>query len=69
MIMDNDRRLIEEMFPIKEVSDNAINERNNRKGKIGDLHPWWARRPTTVSRATIFSALIKLLFSSIIVGL
>ena len=56
--MANDsRRFIEEYFPVGEVS-NETKEKNIRKGNIATLHTWWARRPTGVSRATVYAALI-----------
>ena len=55
-----DRRLIEETFPIKEVSEESTREKNIRQGNISTLHIWWARRPTPASRSTIFSSLISL---------
>ena len=38
MIMEEDRRLIEETFPIKEVG-NAV--KKDGKDKIRNLHKWW----------------------------
>ena len=54
-----DRRLIEETFPIKEVSQNSSKEKEERRNNITTIHNWWARRPLSSSRATIFSSLIK----------
>lgn len=53
-----DRRLIEVAFPIKEVSEESRREKNIRHGHISTLHIWWARRPLAASRATAFAALI-----------
>lgn len=53
-----DRRLIEEIFPIKEVSEEASREKNIRHGHISTLHIWWARRPLASSRATAYAALL-----------
>jgi len=53
-----DRRLIEETFPVKEVSVESAREKNIRQGHISTLHNWWARRPLASSRATSFSALV-----------
>jgi len=53
-----DKRLIEVDFPLKEVSEESVREKNIRQGHISTLHIWWARRPLAASRATIFAALI-----------
>jgi hypothetical protein len=44
-MMEKDRRLIEETFPVKEVSIESAREKNIRHGHISTLHIWWARRP------------------------
>ncbi|RLE44574.1 DNA methylase, partial [Candidatus Woesearchaeota archaeon] len=54
----SDKRLIEVDFPLKEVSEESVREKNIRHGHISTLHIWWARRPLAASRATIFAALI-----------
>jgi len=54
----NDKRFIEESFPVKEVSIEAVREKNIRHGHISTLHIWWARRPLASSRATNYAALI-----------
>src|SRR5438128_1313363 len=53
-----DRRFIEETFPVKEVSEESASEKSVRHGHISTLHIWWARRPLASSRATNFAALI-----------
>jgi len=55
--MNTDKRLIEETFPVKEVSTEAAHERNIRRGHISTLHIWWARRPLAASRTTAYAAL------------
>ena len=52
------KRLIEESFPVKEVSIESAREKNIRHGHISTLHIWWARRPLASSRATNYAALI-----------
>jgi adenine-specific DNA methylase len=52
------RRFIEETFPVKEVSEHSVREKNIRHGHISTLHIWWARRPLAASRATAYAALI-----------
>lgn len=56
--MDNNRRFIEESFPVKEVSVESAKEKSIRHGHISTLHIWWARRPLASSRATNYAALI-----------
>ena len=56
--MNQDKRLIEETFPVKEVSAESGRERYIRHGHISTLHIWWARRPLASSRATAYAALI-----------
>jgi putative DNA methylase len=53
------RTLIETEFPIRQVSDESVREKNIRHGHISTLHIWWARRPLAASRATAFAALVK----------
>lgn len=53
-----DRRFIEEMFPVKEVSEESAREKSIRHGNISTLHIWWARKPHSSSRATIFGTLV-----------
>ena len=56
--MSNNRRFIEESFPVKEVGIESAREKNIRHGHISTLHIWWARRPLASSRATNYAALI-----------
>lgn len=53
-----DRRFIEETFPVREVSEISAKEKNIRHGHISTLHIWWARRPLAASRATTYAALV-----------
>jgi len=55
---ESDKRLIEVDFPLKEVSEESVREKNIRHGHISTLHIWWARRPLAASRATIYAALV-----------
>ena len=54
----NSRRLIEEAFPLKKVSEDSKHEKNVRHGHISTLHIWPARRPLAASRAAIIAALM-----------
>ena len=56
--MNEDKRFIEDTFPVKEVSAESGRERYIRHGHISTLHIWWARRPLASSRATAYAALI-----------
>ena len=57
-MFESDKRLIEVDFPLKEVSEESIREKNIRRGHISTLHIWWARRPLAASRATTYATLI-----------
>jgi len=57
-VFESDKRLIEVDFPLKEVSEESVREKNIKHGHISTLHIWWARRPLAASRATIYAALI-----------
>ena len=56
--MKDDRRLIEDFIPIKEISAESAREKSIRKGHISTLHLWWARRPLVASRAAVFVSLV-----------
>lgn len=51
------KSFIESDFPIKDVSEESVREKNIRHGHISTLHIWWARRPLASSRASIYAAL------------
>ena len=57
--MNEDKRLIEETFPVREVSAESVHEKNIRRGHISTLHIWWARLPLASSRATSYAALVE----------
>jgi len=53
------RRLIEEAFPLKKVSEDSKHEKSaGRMGHISTLHIWPARRPLAASRAAVIAALL-----------
>ncbi len=54
----NDPRLLEADFPLRQVSEESVREKNIRHGHISTLHIWWARRPLAASRATALAALL-----------
>jgi adenine-specific DNA methylase len=55
---DSNKRFIEVDFPLKEVSEESVREKNIRHGHISTLHIWWARRPLAASRATTYATLV-----------
>jgi putative DNA methylase len=55
-----ERRFIEEDFPVKEISKISTDEKSSNKKGLSTFHIWWARRPLSASRATIFSSLIDI---------
>ena len=52
------RRLIEEAFPLKKVSEDSQHEKNVRHGHISTLHIWPARRPLAACRAVTIASLL-----------
>jgi len=54
----NDRRLIEDYIPIRQISAEASREKHLRHGHISTLHVWWSRKPLTASRAAVYAALV-----------
>jgi putative DNA methylase len=59
MTEDNDRRVIEDFIPIKEISAESSKEKNRRDGNLSTIHVWWARRPLIACRAGVLSSLLK----------
>ncbi|MCL5283278.1 MAG: DUF1156 domain-containing protein [Armatimonadetes bacterium] len=51
-------RLIETDFPLRDVSEESVREKNIRHGHISTLHIWWARKPLAASRAMALAALL-----------
>ncbi len=56
--MSNRKRLIEVAFPLKQVSLDAVHEKNVRHGHISTLHIWPARRPLAAARAALIATLL-----------
>ena len=56
--MSNPKRLIEVAFPLKQVSLDAVHEKNVRHGHISTLHIWPARRPLAAARAALIATLL-----------
>ena len=52
------RRLIEEAFPLKKVSEDSKHEKNINNGHISSLHVWPARRPLAACRAVTIATLL-----------
>src|SRR6266487_2983972 len=57
-MLNHDRRLIEDLIPIREISAEASREKSLRHGNISTLHLWWARRPIVAARAAVYGALV-----------
>ncbi len=57
-MLNNDRRLIEDLIPIREISAAASREKSLHRGNISTLHIWWSRKPITASRAAVYGALV-----------
>ena len=55
------RRLIEDWFPVNEISIEAIRERAAASAlpPLNWLHVWWARRPLATSRAAAAASLLS----------
>ncbi|MDT7543614.1 MAG: putative methylase [Acidobacteriota bacterium] len=53
----DDIRLIEQLFPLEEISEACAEEKSVRQGHISTLQQWWARRPLAVCRSAIFATL------------
>ena len=56
--MENDRRLIEAAFPLKQASIDSVHEKNVRHGHISTLHIWPARRPLAAARSALIATLL-----------
>ncbi|MCS6944070.1 MAG: DUF1156 domain-containing protein, partial [Sutterellaceae bacterium] len=56
--MNNDKRLIEVAFPLKQTSLDSVHEKNVRRGHISTLHIWPARRPLAACRAALIATLL-----------
>ena len=59
MTTNDNKRLIEVAFPLKEVSLDSVHEKNVRHGHISTLHIWPARRPLAASRAALIATLFR----------
>src|SRR2546425_721018 len=56
--MNNDQRLIEVAFPLKQTSLDSVHEKAVRHGHISTMHIWPARRPLAASRAALLATLL-----------
>lgn len=55
---DDQPRLIERAFPLKQTSLDSVHEKNVRHGHISTLHIWPARRPLAACRAALIATLL-----------
>ena len=46
------------MLPIRKISEAGATEKDRKRGRINNLHRWWATRPTNVSRITAYASLV-----------
>src|SRR5438270_3489255 len=56
--MNEEQRLIEVAFPLKQASLDSVHEKNVRHGHISTLNIWPARRPQAASRAALIATLL-----------
>lgn len=56
--MNDQSRLIEVAFPLKQASLDSVHEKNVRHGHISTLHIWPARRPLAACRAALITTLL-----------
>lgn len=56
--MSEQRRLVGQILPLKEISEGGAAEKERKNGRINNVHRWWASRPTTVSRVICYAALV-----------
>jgi putative DNA methylase len=58
--VSDDRRLIEDLIPVDEISRVSASEKvGGRKGHPSTLHLWWARRPLAAARAAVYATLVQ----------
>src|SRR5215470_721639 len=55
---NDDKRLIEVAFPLKQASLDSVHEKSVRHGHISTLHIWPARRPLAACRAALIATLL-----------
>lgn len=58
--MNDERRLIEELLPVRAISYESTREKllRRRDYHISMLHYWWARRPLAAARAAVYATLV-----------
>ena len=56
--MSNDKRLIEDYLPVRELNEIAAKEKKHPEHPVALIHYWPARRPITACRAAIYAALV-----------
>lgn len=61
----DDKRLIEDFIPIKEITVSCHEEQSHKKGRFGravghphQIHKWWAMRPLVACRAAVYASLV-----------
>lgn len=59
--MTDERRLIEQFLPVREVSRESAREKMaGRDYHLSTLHSWWARRPLAAARAAVIATLLPI---------
>ena len=56
---ENEKRLIEDYLPIRELNEIAAKEKKHPEHPVALIHYWPARRPITACRAAIYAALVR----------
>ena len=57
--MSEERKLIEEFLPVREIGREASREKSaGRDYHLSTLHWWWARRPVAAARAAVLATLV-----------
>src|SRR5438552_3740733 len=57
-VSENEKRLIEDYLPVRELNEIAAKEKKHPKHQVALVHYWPARRPITACRAAIYAALV-----------
>jgi putative DNA methylase len=57
-VSENNKRLIEDYLPVRELNEIAAKEKKHPEHPVALIHYWPARRPITACRAAIYAALV-----------
>lgn len=56
--MSEDKRLIEDFVPIREIGKEASREKCLARGKLTAIQHWWAARPVSACRPAIYATMV-----------